>query len=127
MGKRISLETIIGKEQMQECGQMCKIIAAESFNNIKVQFEDGRISEHVSYKAFRNGGIAHPTKVPNRKPVSHVGEQYTLHNGTKVVIVASEPGRTVSVQFPDGAIRSGVLYDTLSSGVVAHPSKMRNK
>ena len=49
----------LGKTKMMSCGMKATIIRYENADDINICFEDGKVVEHKTYRAFKKGYIAH--------------------------------------------------------------------
>ena len=56
--------------KMANCGLMMRIIRFEKWDNVDVQFEDGRIVYHRSYYNFKKGSISPSIKRRKRKIIT---------------------------------------------------------
>lgn len=48
------------QSQQMNNGMVAEIIQYKNAHDVSIQFEDGTVAEHVSYRTFMSGGISHP-------------------------------------------------------------------
>lgn len=59
-GNRIKFKNRIGEQAKANNGQWMKIIDYNGYNDVTIQFEDGKIVYNKRYDAFKRGNIANP-------------------------------------------------------------------
>ena len=84
-----------------------------SSTDIDVEFEDGEIIRCVRYQNFLRGCVA--------KTKSRVGEYSINSKGQRMRIKAYRNSLDLDVEFDDGAVRTGVTYQSFKNGQVAKP------
>ena len=71
----------LGEEKRQSCGLMAKIIDYPSAADMTVQFEDGKIINHVSYYSFSQGTLNYNKQdMPEMAKNYRVGEKSVCSN-----------------------------------------------
>jgi len=118
----ITINKRIGETVIATNGQKMTIIAYREANDIDIQFEDGTIVEHKSYRAFNKGYIKHPTLIQNQR----IGEIYTASNGQKMTIIDYNNSNDVSVRFDDGTIIKHLKYNNIIIGNVKNINFIKN-
>lgn len=112
----------IGEEKQQKCGQSARIIAYPSGADMTVQFDDGRIIEHVSYYAFTNGNVNYNRKGSPKDIKSYrVGESVVCSNEMIATIVAYRSYQDIDVRFDDGLVVEHISYARFFQHGVPHP------
>lgn len=123
----LSKEEYIGKSKVQKNGFTATIIRYGSYKDVDVQFEDGKIVEHILYSKWNTGCINHPdipvenTKLGSGKK-KYLGMTKRMNCGLRATIIEYIDSRNVTVQFEDGVIRKGVRTDHFMIGKVRHIS-----
>ena len=110
----------LGETRMMSCGMEATIIRYENADDINICFEDGKVVEHKTYRAFKKGYIAHQnTNVPVE---ARLGETRTMNCGMKATIIRYENNRDIDVRFEDGKVVVHKAYDKFKKGEIAHQS-----
>ncbi|MEE0930558.1 MAG: hypothetical protein UIM53_06115 [Acutalibacteraceae bacterium] len=123
MAPRKKITDYLGQEQMQECGQKCKVIEAVSGADITVQFEDGTVVRHKKSVEFTHGKIRNPNiKIP--RIADPIGLKVKQNCGLMAEIIECKTRNDLTVKFEDGAIREHIQLSSFRMGQVAHPSKL---
>lgn len=115
----------IGEIGVSKSGRVMTIIEWRSKLDIDVQFDDGYIAEHRRYYNFTRGAIGHPedgSVGQNWKYESHLGEEVTKNNGTKMRIIKWENSHNFDVQFDDGTIVHCTRYQDFKKGYIRNPN-----
>ena len=110
----------LGETRMMNCGMKATIIRYENADDINICFEDGKVVEHKTYRAFKKGYIAHQnTNVPVE---ARLGETQMMNCGMEATIIRYENSRDIDVRFEDGKVVEHKAYDTFKKGEIAHES-----
>lgn len=111
----------IGEETIAKNGLHARIIAAENWNCVTIQFEDG-VTVTTDYKAFIQQKIKHPDLdvriLNNRK--KYLGNTYTDRTGLKYTVVEYKDNRNMTVEYEDG-FRMVIGTDKIRKNYIRHP------
>ena len=100
----------VGKTRMMNCGMKATIIRYENADDINICFEDGKVVEHKTYRAFKKGYIAHQnTNVPVE---ARLDETQMMNCGMEATIIRYENSRDIDVRFEDGKVVGHKAYGT---------------
>lgn len=110
----------VGEQNVAKNGMTMTIIAYRGTFDIDVQFTDGYIAEHRSYRNFRLGDIANPNVIPTAY-LKRIGECSRAQNGMMMTIIAYRTNNDIDVRFEDGYVKEHVVYGNFLRGVVKHP------
>ena len=112
----------IGEEKLQKSGHKAKIIFYPSGADMTVQFEDGKIIEHVSYYSFSQGTLNYNKREnPGAIKSFRLGEKCVCSNEMIATIIAYRSSRDIDVQFDDGVVVEHISYDRFFQRGVPHP------
>ena len=95
------------------------IIKYNGCNDIDVQFEDGTIVKHKSYKSFIKGETVNPNCSDK---ITRVGKTNIANNGQKMTIIKYRNHKDIDVQFEDGYISKNKRYSCFISGAISNPN-----
>lgn len=109
-------QQIIGETAVANNGMQMTIIQGRNRNDIDIQFENGTIVEHRTYKMFLKGLI--------KCPKNHIGETNTAKCGLKMKIIAYRKSKDIDVKFEDGIIVTNKSYSAFRRGDIGHPAYM---
>ena len=110
----------LGETRMMNCGMKATIIRYENADDINICFEDGKVVEHKTYRAFKKGYIAHQnTNVPVE---ARLGETQMMNCGMEATIIRYENSRDIDVRFEDGKVVGHKTYNAFKKGEIAHES-----
>ena len=110
----------VGKTRMMNCGMEATIIRYGGYNDIDIRFEDGKVVEHKTYRAFKKGYIAHQnTNVPIE---AHLGETQMMNCGMEATIIRYEGNTNIDVRFEDENVVEHKTYNAFKKGYIAHRS-----
>ena len=110
----------LGETRMMKCGMKATIIRYENADDINICFEDGKVVEHKTYRAFKKGYIAHQnTNVPVE---ARLGETQMMNCGMEATIIRYENSRDIDVRFEDGKVVGHKTYNAFKKGEIAHES-----
>ena len=110
----------LGETRMMNCGMKATIIRYENADDINICFEDGKVVEHKTYRAFKKGYIAHQnTNVPVE---ARLGETQMMNCGMEATIIRYENSRDIDVRFEDGKVVEHKAYDTFKKGSITNPN-----
>ena len=104
----------IGETRIMNCGMKCTIIEYINANDITVQFSDGSICKHKTYRSFVDCCIR-PSNFSSKK---HIGETRIMNCGMKCTIVEYINSVNITVQFSDGSICKHRKYDEFIKGCI---------
>ncbi len=120
---KISLEQYkkdkIGEKNIAKNGVLMKIIEWRNNNDIDIQFKDGTIVQHKSYKNFKDGNIKHPHIIVKKQIKNREGETNMSRTGEKMTIIAYRNARDIDVQFEDGIIVYNKQYNDFKNGCIS--------
>ena len=113
-------ENRLGETRMMSCGMKATIIRYENADDINICFEDGKVVEHKTYRAFKKGYIAHQnTNVPVE---ARLGETQMMNCGMKATIIRYGNNTDIDVCFEDGTIVEHKTYNSFKKCGIAHES-----
>ena len=117
---KVSAENCLGETRMMSCGMKATIIRYENADDINICFEDGKVVEHKTYRAFKKGYIAHQnTNVPVE---ARLGETQKMSCGMEATIIRYEGATDIDVRFEDGTVVKHGVYGNFKKGEIAHES-----
>ena len=102
-----------GKMNVMKNGMQCTIITYRNASNIDVQFEDGTIVKHKTFKCFQRGNIANPNISIKDK---RIGMSLTMNCGMKATIIDYSNSQDIDVQFEDGTIVEHIAFARFKKG-----------
>ena len=108
-----------GKMNVMKNGMQCTIITYRNASNIDVQFEDGTIVKHKTFKCFQRGNIANPNISIKDK---RIGQSLMMSCGMKATIIAYRNCNDIDVQFEDGTIVKHKRIGNFRGGHIANPN-----
>lgn len=112
----------LGEEKLQACGLTAKIIGYGSSSDMKVQFEDGKVIEHVSYYDFDRGALNYNKQNKPEHALSYrIGEQIVCSNEMIATIIAYRSYQDIDVQFDDGVVVEHISYARFFQAGIPHP------
>lgn len=112
----------IGEKMPQKCGHIATIIAYHYAGDMTVQFEDGRIVEHVNYYSFVNGTQNYNKEnKPELENSYRVGEKIVCSNEMIATVIAYRSYHDIDIQFDDGLVVEHISYARFFQGGVPHP------
>lgn len=119
----------VGESIMTKHYGLATIIKYASSKDMAVQFEDGTISEHVSYTNFKSGRIANPSCAgkPYQVAKHHIGEIFYDTLGNPIECIDYNRTDDCTVKFSDGSIRKHVLFHDLSHGLLTPGDSRSNR
>ena len=108
----------LGETRMMSCGMKATIIRYENADDINICFEDGKVVEHKTYRAFKKGYIAHQnTNVPVE---ARLGGTQMMNCGMKATIIRYGGCNDIDVRFEDEAVVEHKTYNAFEKGRIAH-------
>ena len=110
----------LGETRMMNCGMKATIIQYENADDINICFEDGKVVEHKTYRAFKKGEIANPNMKAFAK--NRLGETRMMNCGMEATIIRYGGVRDIDVCFKDGTVAEHKVYNAFEKGNIAHPS-----
>ena len=102
-------------------GQKMRIVAYRNATDIDVEFEDGTVVEHRTYRRFKEGHISNP----NYSDYDKVGEENISNYGQKMKVIACHNLNNIDIQFEDGTIVTGRRYSSFKKGSIFNPNLKR--
>ena len=117
-------EKYIGMTRTMNCGMKATIIEYRSYDDIDIQFEDGKICKHKSLIAFKKHQIIHksyPQRLINEK---YLGKIKTMNCGLKATVISCKNAMDIDVQFEDGTIREHVRASHFMAAHITHPTNV---
>ena len=111
----------IGMEKIADCGLKMKIIEYRNHNDIDIKFEDGAITKHKTYSAFRRGQIGHPN-AKKKLEESMVGLTNTAINGMQMKVIAYRNHHDIDVLFEDGTKVQHKEMGAFKKGQIKNPN-----
>ena len=110
----------LGETRMMSCGMKATIIRYENADDINIYFEDGKVVEHKTYRAFKKGYIAHQNT--NVSAEARLGETRKMSCGMEATIIRYEGATDIDVRFEDGTVVKHGVYGNFKKGEIAHES-----
>ena len=108
----------LGETRMMNCGMKATIIRYENADDINICFEDGKVVEHKTYRAFKKGYIAHQnTNVPVE---ARLGETRMMNCGMEATITRYENNMDIDVRFEDGTVAKRKAYSAFKKGSIVN-------
>lgn len=111
-----NLKDRTGEENSNEQGLKMTVYSYRSSSKIRVLFEDGFLSQWVSYQSFRNGSLRHPFfregKFLTQEKIAAVivGKSYRNSLGQKAIVVAFRSFYDMDVTLENGIMMTGIAY-----------------
>ena len=133
----VNYQERIGEKNIAKNGLEMTIKEYRKYDDIDVEFEDGYIHPHVSYKSFLNGYVSHPKhRINNNKPHSgpneekrrknkqrRLGSTKRMKNGMLCTIIAYRNSKDIDVEFEDGVKIYNRNCGNFDKGGIGHPDK----
>lgn len=118
----------MGETRMQNCESEAKIVSYRNTLDIDVQFPNGKIVEHRSYKEFVKGYIKHPdiNRLKEQRD-KRIGETRMQNCGLEAKIIEYRNNADIDLQFSDGRIVEHRSYTNFKRGGIKHPDIFANK
>jgi hypothetical protein len=114
----------IGETSKATNGQLMTIIEYNNAENITIQFDDGTIVKHRSYRRFKDGRIKNPSKSGfDYELATRLGATVTATNGQTMKIIGYRNWGDIDVQFEDGTIVKHKPYTRFKQGRIGNPNK----
>lgn len=111
-----NLKDRTGEENSNEQGLKMTVYSYRSSSKIRVLFEDGFLSQWVSYQSFRNGSLRHPFfregKFLTQEKIAAaiVGKSYRNSLGQKAIVVAFRSFYDMDAVLENGTVVVGIAY-----------------
>ena len=115
----------LGETRMMNCGMEATIIRYENADDINICFEDGKVVEHKTYRAFKKRYIAHQNT--NVLVEARLGETRMMNCGMKATIIRYGNNTDIDVCFEDGTIVEHKTYNAFEKGRIAHRSLSQSR
>lgn len=104
-----------GTSLKMNCGMRATIINYSNCNDINVQFEDGTIVKHKTFRCFQKGGIDNPNiSIKNKRN----GMTLTMNCGMKTTIIEYRNAHDIDIQFEDGTIVKNKEFKSFQKGEI---------
>lgn len=130
----------VGKKNIAKNGLEMTIKEYRRYDDIDVEFEDGYVHKHTTYKCFETGYVSHPKhKVRNYKPRygpdetkrkknknKRLGDTKRMKNGMMCTIVDYRHSKDIDVEFEDGVKVYHKNCGNFDKGNIGHPEKDLN-
>ena len=113
-------ENRLGETRMMSCDMEATIIRYGGATDVDVRFEDGKVVEHKTYRAFKKGYIAHQNT--NVSAEARLGETRKMSCGMEATIIRYEGATDIDVRFEDGTVVKHGVYGNFKKGEIAHES-----
>ena len=110
----------LGETRMMSCGMKSTIIRYENADDINICFEDGKVVEHKTYRAFKKGYIAHQNT--NISAEARLGETRKMSCGMEATIIRYEGATDIDVRFEDGTVVKHKTYRAFKKGSISNPN-----
>ena len=122
----------IGKKHIMNCGMEAKIIAYRGNHDIDVQFTDGTITKHKSYRNFKEGKIANinmnvSSKRTREDSLKRTGEKQIMNCGMEAEIISYRSSTDIDVRFADQTIIKNKSYGSFVRGCISNPNLKKCK
>lgn len=125
----------IGMKNIAKNGLEMTIVAYRKACDIDVQFEDGYIHEHATFRNFNLGWVSHPKyknynytvrtgpdmKRRTQNAQRYIGQTKRMRNGLNCTIIAYRTSKDIDVQFEDGLILHHKFLNNFRKGNIKHP------
>lgn len=115
--------TRIGETNINKQNLKMTIIEYVTYNKLKVQFEDGFISNYRAYRDFQKGSILNQNYLENISHHNRIGEKIIANNGLECEIIEYFNNSNITVKFSDGNIRYNMSYDKFKAGKISNIQK----
>ena len=112
-----NLKDCTGEENINEQGLKMTVYSYQSSSKIRILFEDGFLSQWVSYQSFRNGSLRHPffrkgKFLPQEKIATvMIGKSHENSSGQKATVIAFRSFYDMDVVLESGTVVVGVTYE----------------
>ncbi len=112
-----NLKDRTGEEDINEQGLKMTVYSYQSSSKIRILFEDGFLSQWVSYQSFRNGSLRHPFfqngKFLTQEKIAAVmiGKSHENSSGQKATVIAFRSFYDMDVVLESGTVVVGVTYE----------------
>lgn len=113
-------EERIGEENTNNQGLKMWIKEYRRSDDIDVEFEDGYISRHKEYKAFKKGMINNPNYAFSQT-IDRNGEENINNYGSKMKIIRYKNANDIDVIFENGYICYNTYYKYFKNGSIISP------
>lgn len=110
----------VGQISIMSNGMKATITKYRNYQDIDIQFEDGKKREHVRYKEFMHGRIAYDPR--DELSISKIGET-VVHkkSGMLLSLICYRNATDIDIEFEDGAIVKHKTYSCFKKGLVQYP------
>jgi len=115
----------VGETNKADNGQMMTIVVCRNSRDIDVQFEDGTVVTHKTYKGFCKGNITNPNL--SKFAALCVGQTRMSNYGQKMTIIAYHSARNIDVQFEDGTVVKHREYACFDRGEIRNPNFYKDR
>ncbi len=120
----------VGEVNYNHAGLKMTIIEYTNSGKMKVQFDDGAIT-NTTYDRFRKGMPMHPNTHQNvmvgkshskKTAEKYIGQSIRAKNGLMMTVIAYKNNREVTIQFEDGVIVKHQRIENFRVGEIKHPN-----
>ena len=115
---KASAKDRLGETRMMNCGIEATIIRYGKAIDIDVCFKDGAIAKCKDYKAFKKGGIAHPSTTAGNR----LGKTRRMNCGMEATVIRYGGANDIDVRFEDGTIVKNRTYSAFKKGGIVNPN-----
>ena len=124
MGTNTVQHSRVGESRRNNCGELMTIVAYRNCRDIDVQFEDGKIRQHLMYQNFCLGCIRHPDAPLGVKPrCDRVGETVVNKQGVTLELIRYADKRDIDVLVREnGHILKNRNYKAFHDGTMRDPA-----
>ena len=112
----------IGTKLQMNNGMNAIVKTYRNSHDMDIQFEDGEIAKHVSWRDFENGNIAHPDATSAAKKEQRIYQSKIMNNGHVATVIEYRGWKNNTVKFDNGEIVHNVRWEKFKCGNIALPS-----
>ena len=110
----------VGQISTMSNGMQATITQYRNYQDIDIEFEDGKKRSHVGYKEFLYGRIAYDPR--DELSISKIGETvFHKKTGMLLSIICYRNALDIDVLFEDGAVAAHKTYSCFKKGLVQYP------
>lgn len=110
----------VGQINTMSNGMKATITQYRNYQDIDIEFEDGKKREHVRYKEFLYGRIAYNAR--DELSITKIGETvFHKKTGMLLTLVCYRNATDIDLEFEDGALVNHKTYYCFKKGIVQYP------
>lgn len=117
----------LGEIQEMNCGLKAEIIEYNSYSDISVKFENGKIRQHITYKSFLKRCITPEGRIQGRNKLiansKKIGEMREMKCGLVCFITKYTNAKDINISFQDGTIIEHTTYEMFKKGEIVYKQK----